>query len=346
MTDETPQQKGGRARSAKLSPEDRKRIAQAAAEAKWAAINEASEHPILEATHFGEIRIGDMELPCAVLADGTRLLTERGMSAALGRTRSGSHWQKKREHGAFMPLYLTSSNLLPFISNDLNKALNERVLYRATRGGRLVYGIRATALPEICDVYLKAREAEALWKPQISVAQKAEIIMRGLAHIGIIALVDEATGYQEVRGRSALEAILNKYLQDELRKWTKTFPDEYFHQIFRLRGWTYPEIPTARPGAISAYTNDFIYSRLAPGILDELQKRNPTDGHGNRKHKLFQHLSDDHGDPRLREHLNAVIVLMKASTTWDQFKRLIDRGMPRFNHTLELALTDDEGSAK
>ncbi len=89
MTDETPQQKGGRARSAKLSPEDRKRIAQAAAEAKWAAINEASEHPILEATHFGEIRIGDMELPCAVLADGTRLLTERGCRPLLAEREAG-----------------------------------------------------------------------------------------------------------------------------------------------------------------------------------------------------------------------------------------------------------------
>lgn len=346
MSEETPQQKGGRVRSANLSADDRKRIAQAAAEARWAAVNNDAELPILDATHSGEIRIGDMVLPCAVLADGTRLLTERGMSAALGRTRSGSHWQKKREHGAFMPLYLTSNNLSPFISNDLSKALNERVLYRAAFGGRLVYGIRATALPEVCDVYLKAREAGALWKPQIGVAQKAEIIIRGLAHIGIIALVDEATGYQEVRGRSALEAILNKYLQDELRKWTKTFPDDYFQNIFRLRGWKYPEIPTARPGAIATYTNDFVYSRLAPGVLEELQKRNPTDGHGNRKHKLFQHLSSDHGDPRLREHLNAVIVLMKASTTWDQFKRLIDRGMPRFNHTLELALTDNEGNPK
>jgi hypothetical protein len=181
---------------------------------------------------------------------------------------------------------------------------------------------------------------------QLGIAQKAEILMRGLAHVGIIALVDEATGYEGSRPRSALEAILNKYLQKELRKWTKTFPDEYFQQIFRLREWRFPDIPTKRPGAIAAYTNDLVYARLAPGVLEELQKRNPTDGHGARKHKHFQHLSDSYGDPRLREHLNAVIVLMRATRNWEEFKRLIDSGMPKFNHTLELALADEQGNPR
>lgn len=342
------QSKGGRARAERLSPEDRRRIAQAAAEARWAALSESEDQPAPRATHIGEIKIGELLLPCAVLEDGTRLLSERGVSGALGKTRSGSHWQKKREHGGEfeLPLYLTSDNLRPFISSELGEALSSRILYRPPQGGRLSFGVRATALPQICEVWLRARDAGVLHKRQFGIAAKADMLIRGLAQVGIIALVDEATGYQEARGRSALEAILNRYLQDELRKWTKTFPDEYFLQIFRLRGWRYPDVPTARPGAIAAYTNDLVYARLAPGVLEELQRRNPTDGHGRRRHKLFQHLSNEHGDPRLREHLNAVIVLMKASANWEQFKRLIDRGMPRFNDTLELALTDEDGNPR
>jgi hypothetical protein len=337
---------GGNARAEKLTPDERKRIAHTAAEARWAAKDVDPDQEIIEVTHTGEIVIGDIILPCAVLEDGTRLLSERGVTGALGRTRSGSHWQKKREQGAQIPLYLTAGNLYPFISSDLGKALSERVLYKPAHGGRPSHGIAATALPEVCDVWLKARAAGALWKSQLGIAQRAEILMRGLAHVGIIALVDEATGYEGSRPRSALEAILNKYLQKELRKWTKTFPDEYFQQIFRLREWRFPDIPTKRPGAIAAYTNDLVYARLAPGVLEELQKRNPTDGHGARKHKHFQHLSDSYGDPRLREHLNAVIVLMRATRNWEEFKRLIDRGMPKFNHTLELALADEQGNPR
>ena len=342
---DTIQSRGGKARAEKLSPEDRRKIAQGAAQARWQAISEADRIP--QATHVGELRIGETLFQCGVLDDGSRLLAERHVAAALGRTRSGSHWQKQREQGEILPLYLTADNLVPFITPELTKALNERILFRMPHlGGRPLYGVNASALPQICDVWLRAREAGALAKRQLGIAQRAEILMRGLAHIGIIALVDEATGYQDVRNRSALESILNRYLQDELRRWTKTFPDEYFHQIFRLRNWKYPEEPTARPGIIAHYTNDLIYSRLAPGIMDELQKRNPSDGHGRRKHKHFQHLSEDGGDPRLREHLNAVIVLMKASATWDQFYMLIQRAMPKFQETRELMLTDQSGNPK
>lgn len=336
------QSRGGHARARSLSPEDRKRIAQVAADARWGA----GENAVPKATHIGEIRIGELLLPCAVLEDGTRLLSERHVAGALGRTRSGSHWQKKREQGADTPLYLTSANLEPFISEELKTALGERMMYRSPQGGRPIFGVKASALPAICDVWLRARDGDALTPRQYGFAFKADLLMRGLAHVGIIALIDEATGYQELRGRTALDAILNQYLQDELRKWTKTFPDDYFHQIFRLKGWKYPEIPTARPGAIAAYTNDLVYARLAPGILEALQDRNPTDGHGRRKRKHFQHLTDGHGDPRLREHLNAVIVLMKASTNWTQFKLLVDRAMPKFDSTMQLLLADEEGNAR
>lgn len=348
MSTESPdpdsiQSRGGRARADKLTPEERRKIAQGAARARWQAMGDAQDIP--QATHIGELRIGDTEFQCGVLQDGTRLLAERHVAAALGRTRSGSHWQKMREQDRpQLPLYLTADNLAPFINPEVEKALGERVLYRLPHlGGRPLYGINAGALPAVCDVWLRAREAGALTKRQLGIAQKAEVLMRGLAHVGIIALVDEATGYQEIRQRSALEAILNRYLQDELRRWTKTFPDDYFHNIFRLKGWKYPEVPTARPGVIAHYTNDIVYSRIAPGILDALQKRNPTDGHGRRKHKHFQHMSDEHGDPRLREHLNAVIVLMRASTSWDQFYMLLQRAMPKFQSTRELMLTDETG---
>src|SRR5690606_18024076 len=113
-------------------------------------------------------------------------------------------------------------------------------------------GIEASALPQICDVWLKAREAGVLTETQKSVAQRAEILMRALAHIGVVALVDEATGYQEVRDRLALQSILDKFLAKELAAWAKRFPDEFYKEIFRLRSWKWNSL--RRPGVVAAYT--------------------------------------------------------------------------------------------
>ena len=60
---------GGKARAEKLSKEQRQLIARQAAAARWG--NDAP----LRATHEGILRIGtDIELPCYVLEDETRVL--------------------------------------------------------------------------------------------------------------------------------------------------------------------------------------------------------------------------------------------------------------------------------
>jgi len=97
-----------------------------------------------------------------------------------------------------------------------------------------------------------------------------------------------------------------------------------------------------RPSAVGRYTNDLVYQRLAPGVLDELKKRNPVDEKGHRKVRHFQWLTEDVGHPRLREHLAAVIALMKASSTWDQFRRALQRALPKYGTTLELPLNTDQ----
>src|SRR5438132_9742312 len=77
------QKMGGKARARKLSPDERKHIARNAAEARW----EKAGKVLPKATHEGILTIGDMEIPCAVLEDGTRLLTQSGVMVALGRAR-------------------------------------------------------------------------------------------------------------------------------------------------------------------------------------------------------------------------------------------------------------------
>src|SRR6202023_2446326 len=100
------------------------------------------------------------------------------------------------------------------------------------------FGYNATLLPMICEVFLAARDTpDVLHTSQQHIAKRADIVMRGLARVGITALVDEATGYQVVRDRLALQQILDKYLLKEYAKWAKRFPDEFYEEIFKLRNW-------------------------------------------------------------------------------------------------------------
>jgi hypothetical protein len=296
-----------------------------------------------KATHEGVLNIGNIELPCAVLEDGTRLISERGVIKALGGKRGGSHWRRKKQNpdGANMPIYLSANNLTPFINEVFGAAPIEPMNYE-TLSGVTAHGLLADRLHEVCEVWLKAREADALHHSQHHIAKQAEILMRGFAHVGVIALVDEATGYQYVRARKALEEILDQFVSKELRKWSKTFPDEFYEHLFKLRGWKYVPFSIKRPAYVGKLTNDLIYERLAPGVLEELKHRNPPNEKGRRRHKHFQWLTEDVGHPRLREHIASVIALMKASTKWEQFYRMLQRALPRQNTNLELPLSDEE----
>ena len=158
-------------------------------------------------------------------------------------------------------------------------------------------------------------------------------MIRSLAKVGVIALVDEATGYERIREENALAKILDRLIAKELNPWTKVFPFEFYEQIFRLRGW--PSILSIkRPSVIGKYTNDFVYERLAPGVLAELQHKNPVLLNTKRRqHKHHQWLTPDIGHRELGQHLWAVITLMKAAKSWGSFKRSLDRALPKQKQT-------------
>lgn len=290
-----------------------------------------------KAAYEGVLKIGDTSMPCAVLEDGTRVLSETGLTNALLGSRSGASKRLKkaqREQGAPLPLFLAPGNLKAFIPEDLYEGPLKSISYQL--GNRIVSGFDANILPTVCDIWLKAREAGALQKQQLDKAKKAEILMRGLAHLGVIALVDEATGYQEVRDRHALQAILDAYLQKEFAAWAKRFPDEFYEQMFRLRGWQWRGMSVKRPGIVAHYTKDLVYERLAPGILQELEQRNPKNEKGRRKTRHHQWLTEDVGHPALAQHLYAIMGFMRVANSWDEFYRLIQRAFPKKGTTLLL----------
>ena len=209
---------------------------------------------ILKAKYQGKLKIADKDLICAVLEDDTRVISRNAVFKAFGRTKRGRKQDEIRVLN--MPSFIDANNLQPFISEDLQGVLIPIEYYN--KNGTITTGYKAEILPLLCDVYLAARAADALTKHQQPLAIVSEILVRSLSKVGIIALVDEATGYQEERTQDELQRFLSMYLSDEKLAWAKMFPDEYYKYLFRLWGWSYNPMNVKRPKLVGKLTNQLV----------------------------------------------------------------------------------------
>lgn len=330
--------RGGVARARMMSPKERKAIAKKAAAARWS-------EDIKQATHGSEdhpLKIGDVEIPCYVLDDETRVLSQRGVIGGLGMSSGSAPGGADR-----LTIFLGGKALSPFVSDQLLTLMGNPIKFRRPTGGPIVYGYPATVLADICDVVLSARQAGALHRQQEHIADRCELLVRGFARIGIIALVDEATGFQRDRAKNALARILEAFIAKELRPWLQTFPAEFYQELYRLKGKEFPKDTSYRPRYIGLWTNDIVYNRLAPNVLEQLKVVNPKNELGRRPHKHFQWLTSNIGYPKLREHLGSVTSIMKLSNDWHDFKAKLDRIHPRFAEPTQLSFEygDDEEEA-
>ena len=329
--------KGGEARAKGMSPAELSESASRAAKARWDKEKEVAD--AVCGSPDKPLRIGEIDIECYVLIDGTRVVTQATFLSALGRHRRAKGY---RERNIELPPILQGKAIAPFIPDTIHEKAKP-ITFALPQGGR-ASGYNAELLPEVCEVYLRAREAKALTTAQERTAAQAEIIMRGLATVGIIALVDEATGYQDIRARDALATILEEFIAKEIQAYVQTFPPDFYGEMFRLRGLPFPVETVHKPQYFGHLTNDVVYKRLAPGVLNELQKATPKDDKGRRKYKYFQRLTSNIGYPKLREHLGSVVTLMKISNDWEDFMVKLNQIHPRVDETIPMQL--DDGSIK
>jgi len=109
----------------------------------------------------------------------------------------------------------------------------------------------------------------------LRLAERAAILQHGFAIVGITALVDEATGYQDERDKLALAKILERFIAKELRPYAKRFPTAFYKEMFRLRNWKWPDLPAdqrRRPILVGNLTDNVVYDRLAPGVKQKLKE--------------------------------------------------------------------------
>ena len=247
----------------------------------------------------------------------------------------------RRDRTEGRPPFLSAANLRPFIPPEL-KELYGPIQYRLTHGSARSVGYRAEILPLVCEVYLDARNEEVLLTAQQGAAKAADILIRGLARVGIVALVDEATGYQEVRARHELQKILEAYVQAEFRPWVRRFPDEFFREIYRLQGWEFRPGTSKRTPQVGKLIKHYVYEQLPDGVLEELERMNPLNDKGQRPRKHHQYLTATTGNTHLDRQISTVTTLMRIARGRQEFEDLFERAFPPPQAKLPLVIDVSE----
>ena len=261
------------------------------------------------------LHLGELEIPCYVLEDGTRVFSGRGIQKAIGYDNKSGQWMSSFCKMEGISSYLCAGD------NSISERLSNPVKFKRNDAGgsqSTTNGYEVTLLVDICSAIIDANRAGVF--NDETIVRNADIIIRSVAKVGIIALVDEATGYQYERENDELQKILKAYISEELLPWQKRFPDIFYKELFRLNGWDFTvKGIKKRPGIIGKWTNMFIYEELPNGVLDELKKKTPKNESGNRTSRYHQLLTLDIGEPNLEKQINKVITLFQVSDNMRQF---------------------------
>ncbi len=318
--------KGGRARASVLTPEERSEIARKAVNARWqkaGKIIESNSHEEdsnvidigndkssktggdLPYSMFGGfLRFGDTDYEVHVLNDLRRVITQREVVRILSAGRESGNLTR----------YLSRN---PLINNEL--ASGPTLQFRIPGTGFVAMGYEGTHLVEICDKYLEAKDLGVLKKSQFKLAVQAQIVIRACAKVGIVALIDEATGYQKVRAENALRIKLQAFIADDLQEWARMFPDEFWFELARLEGVRYS--PRSRPLRWGKYIMMFVYDAIDEDVGKELRKKNPNPRFLRNHHQWFRKFGRD----KVHDQIERVITIMKLCDDMDDFRKKFDK---------------------
>ena len=287
----------------------------------------------------GTLKLGENKLPCYVLEDGTRVLSGRKMQEIL-KVVDGNI------SGTKLPQFLSNSILKPFIFSNKDAAHFDPII--CFKGKQRINGYEATVLTDICEAILRARRSGVkMTERQQIVANQCEILLSSFAKIGIIALIDEATGYQNEREHFELQKILSAYISEEILKWQLTFTDDFYREVYRL--WGLPFIPKYiknKPSFIGKLTTKYIYDLLPDGVVDKIKEKTGKTDKGNWKYKWHQSLTPEIGREHLKKQIIEVTTLMSISKSKSEFNELFERKYNAKPIQLELEFNEDINEVK
>lgn len=257
-----------------------------------------------------DLTVGDGEdapsVACYVLSDGRRIISRTSALKSIAQSEDNTLGGDLRKYiqpvRAYMRVDL-DGELVDFTLDNIN---NKRVA-----------GITAECFLEICRAFVRARDENdpPLTARQQDIAKRAGAFLAACANVGLIALIDEATGYQYTRAEDALQLKLRAYLEAEMRPWEKTFPDELWIEFGRLTGWQ--GSVQQRPKYWGMLVNELVYNLLDEDVADWLKNNAPPPRKGQNYH---QWLSSNYGLKRLVEHIWLLVGMASACSTMDELR--------------------------
>jgi hypothetical protein len=277
------------------------------------AISEGGALPVKapEARWPGLLAVSDDELPCYVLEDGRRVITRTGALNFLTGGKGGGNLES----------YLKIQALKTFLPADIDEQFIDISIPQVVN--KNVQAMSASAFIDICRAYSRARDTGALTTDsQIAIAIRGSMLLAAFAKTGIEAAIDEATGYQYERASDALQTKLKLYLEEEMRPWEKTFPDELWVQFGRLTRWKGPI--HERPKYWGKLVMELVYGYLDKDVADWLKSHAPEPKSGRNYH---QWLSGQFGLRKLTEH---IWMLIGLATACQDMRELRDRMAQKF----------------
>jgi hypothetical protein len=319
--------KGGQARAAVLTAQERREIARQAVLARWrkqkgedyqpaagipaakAAAKTPSAAPppadaIPRSLFRGILRLGELELECHVLSDGRRIFARREAAKAKTGTR------KEISLGSFLARIPPTPGGSPG---------GPDVAYLDPKSRTPLTGFEATRLVDIADAYLKARDEGRLTPVQATLARHADVITRALARVGITALVDGATGFEQVRLKRTLRLELQAFIALDIQEWALTFPEEFWSELARLEGVHYS--PRSRPLRWGRYVMLFVYDALDRDVEARLKVTRPDLEFRADHHRWLEEFSRE----QLNRHLRRIVVTMNQCRDMSEFRSRLDR---------------------
>ena len=247
------------------------------------------------AKYSGILGLSNAKVNCYVLDTEERVITLGATVKAIA----------KRDHSK-LGEYIGVKALKSYINSKL--ILGEVIVFNIPGTQLKGKGLSAETFLDICTAYVDTFAANNLETDrQKEIAIQCSMLLASCAKIGLIALIDEATGYQHDRKPDALTIKMQAFFSPELREWEKTFPDELWEEFGRLTNWH--GALHHRPKWWGKLVIELIYESLDHDVAEHLKNNKPPPKHGLNYH---QWLSSDFGLNALVIQINQVIGIAKT----------------------------------
>lgn len=251
-------------------------------------------------SHYGIVRFGSLEAPAIVLEDGRRGFLATQFAHLLGYHGKNPSNRFDGFLACFAPNYMSGK---------------EKAGSPVSNPGRgRAHFIEAEAVMEAVGNVLRAAIAGKTHKQQARQVSACVEINLALGMVGLVALIDEATGYQYHRAPDALQDLISKLIRQHASDWQRQFEPEYYAALAKMTGTAFTSGAHGRPPIWGAITRKWVYEVCFPNeVLEEMRGRQDVGD------KLHQWLTDG-GVATLTKQKEAVRLLAVSSVNYKDFE--------------------------